>query len=205
MPLFTLIILIALAILGFYAIRQSSARANKRLEDEAEGEQDRSLIKTRTNDVDEVDDRHARQASMYAGDLGDYQKEETEMAIELAREKFGRSLDFSHRSVADVEAILGGAHDYTLLGDPKDTDNLVDWAEIFGCYIATVIQKQTGEGVLARDHQDLGDSSYPFSWRGETLFLQLWCHKRIFDGPEYDVSRRYKADILDRIYRSTSE
>lgn len=201
MPLFTLIILVALAVLAFYAIRRSAGRSDTQLKDDSAPAQHRMPPRRLDDEVEdpgEVDKR--RLAAMYTGNLGEYQKEETDLAVQVAREKFGLTLDYSHRSIADVEAILAGAHDYTLLGDAKDTDNLVDWAEMFGCYIATVIQKQTGEGLLERDHQDLGEDSYPFHWKHETFFLQSWCHKRIFEGPAHDVSRKYKAEILDRIY-----
>ncbi|MAM87123.1 MAG: hypothetical protein CME36_07430 [unclassified Hahellaceae] len=205
MPIFTLIILIALAVLGFYAIRRSAGRSKQQLEDDSAPSQNGRPPRQVSDEVEREPDADKRRlGAMYSGNLGEYQKEETELAVRVANEKFGRTLDYSHRSIADVEAILGGAHDYTLMGDAKDTDNLVDWAEMFGCYIATVIQKQTGEGQLERDHQDLGDDSYPFHWKGETIFPQSWCHKRIFEGPAHDLSRKYKTEILDRIYGPTS-
>ncbi len=128
---------------------------------------------------------------------GDEIKEQmAQNALAIAKE-FGVKLDFSHKSIKRVERLLGNIHkEYTRT---KDDDGLSGIALSFAAYIVTVIERNTSPGVWKRDHPDFGGESFPFEWRGKTIFPYGWCQKRIFDGKQDDVWAKYKVLVLAEI------
>ena len=133
---------------------------------------------------------------MFVGEFGDMQKKLAELALEIAKDNYAISLDFSHESIEQVENILADIHK-----EHKETgheDGLNGVALEFGSYIAATIQKNTNIGRMERNHPDIGEDSFPFYWKGdEVMFPYGWCVKRIFDGPEDNVASKYRALVLD--------
>ena len=129
------------------------------------------------------------------GPIADLQMELTELALKVARE-FGRRLDFSSDSIRLVESILAALHEE--FEKTQSEEGLNGIALEFGAYIATTIQRNTGDGVLERDHPEFGEASFPFHFAGGTIFPYGWCMKRIFDGPADDVWAKYQALVLEQ-------
>jgi hypothetical protein len=133
------------------------------------------------------------------GPIGSLQLDLTRQALELAKE-FRVDLDFSNDSIQRVEQILGEVHDHYMKS--KDDTGLNGIAFQLGSYIATTIQRNFNEGLLSRDDPVIGEGTFPFAWRGGTIFPFAWCQKRIFDGPADNVHSKYRVLVLDP--RSTS-
>lgn len=130
------------------------------------------------------------------GPIADIQMKLTALALQVASESFGKQLDFSTDSIKLVEAILAEFHrEYV---KTQSEEGLNGIALEFGAYIATTIQRNTGQGVLERDHPEFGEASFPFYFDGGTLFPYAWCIKRIFDGPGDDISSKYRVLVLER-------
>ena len=116
--------------------------------------------------------------------------------LELAKEN-GVTLDFSDESINEVEKLLGELHrEYKKAGSEEGFHGL---AIMFGAYIGEVIRRKGFGGTWARNHPQMGENSFPFAWRGQTIFLYGWCAKRIFDGDGDNVAFKYKALILDKL------
>jgi hypothetical protein len=134
---------------------------------------------------------------MFVGDIGDLQKELTDLALQIALENHKISLDFSHASIKNVEFILSNLHEkYTLDGD---VEGLYGIGLEFGCYIAATIQKTTNSGQIEKDHPSIGENTFPFNWNGKSIFPCAWCENRIYDGPGDDVSLKYQTLVLSDI------
>lgn len=137
---------------------------------------------------------------MFIGDLGELQKELTELALQIAKEHYSINLDFSHDSIQQVENILSDIHrQYEETGDTEGLDGI---ALEFGFYIAATIQKNTDMGHLERDHPDIGEAVFPFYWNNKTIFTYGWCEKRIFDGSGDDVTSKYRVLVLDELNKA---
>lgn len=129
------------------------------------------------------------------GPIADLQMELTALALRVAREGFSKKLDFSHESIKEVESILSEFHrEYE---KTKSEDGLNGIALEFGAYIATTIQRNSGEGVLERDHPEFGEAAFPFHYSGGTIFPYMWCVKRIFDGAGDNVWSKYQVLVLE--------
>jgi len=115
-----------------------------------------------------------------------------ELAIQIA-DSFGKKLDFSEKSVKVVEKILSKFHkEYKKTGDEEGLNGI---ALEFAFYIIKVIENNYEKGRLERNHKDFGDDSFPYYWRGSTIFPYSWCLKRIFDGKADNVWIKYKVLI----------
>jgi hypothetical protein len=107
---------------------------------------------------------------------------------------FDIELDYSERSVEDVDGILGELHDE--YRRTKSDEGLQGIALQFGAYLVTVLERHRGPVVWKRDHPDIGTDTFPVEWRGTTLFPFGWCLKRIIDGPGDDLVSKWQALIL---------
>ena len=130
------------------------------------------------------------------GPLAELQRELTNQALAVAYD-LGETLDFTHRSVGTVEKVLGLISDhYHKSGDDTGLNGL---AYQFGAYIASTVQRNFNEGVLLRDHPELGEGTFPFEFRGNTIFPFAWCQKRIFDGSGDNVETKYRILVLEKV------
>jgi hypothetical protein len=128
------------------------------------------------------------------GPISDLQVQLTDLALQIAK-SFRIKLDFSHDSVKNVERILGEI--YREHVKTKKTDGLNGIALEFGAYIATTIQRNTGQGVLERDHPEFGKNTFPFQYAGGTIFPYQWCAKRILEGDADNVWSKYQVLVLE--------
>lgn len=134
------------------------------------------------------------QAQQTEKELLDLKTEANKQAFDIAK-SYNIRLDYSDNSIKDVEFMLGDFHkDYA---KTKDTKGLVGIAMIFGFYIIEVIEKNHGVGRIERNHESIGEDSFPFYWNGTTLFPYGWCLKRIFDGDGDNVELKYKMFVLN--------
>lgn len=117
-----------------------------------------------------------------------------ESAIELGRD-FNFNLDFSDNSIKDVENILNEIHEE--YKKTKNEEGLRGIAIIFSFYIVAVIEKNHGKGKFEKDHESIGENSFPFFWNGKTIFPFGWCLKRIFDGEGDNIELKYRMLILN--------
>lgn len=125
--------------------------------------------------------------------LADLRDQLAGLAVEVG-DVFGLSLDYSVRSVEDVEKILGLVHrDYKRTGDP---DGLEGTALNFGAYILKVIEANFETEEWRRDHPQLGARAFPYRWRDGEIFPSSWCRKRIFNGPAHNVWSKFKALLV---------
>src|SRR5688572_23770756 len=75
---------------------------------------------------------------------------------------FGVTLDYSERSVDDVERILGEVHDE--YRRTKSEEGLQGLALEFGAYLVSVLEKHRGPVVWKRDHPEFGEDAFPLEW-----------------------------------------
>ncbi len=117
-----------------------------------------------------------------------------ELAEQIARDNFGIGLDYSIASIQQVESILAAVHNEYVR--TQSEDGLQGIALEFAAYIVTVIEKHFGVGDWHRDHATIGPDSFPFQWRGATIFPYGWCFNRIIDGPEDDIWVKFNALVV---------
>ncbi len=117
------------------------------------------------------------------------------LAERIAREGFGRDLDYSVESVKEVEKILSAMHDDYM--NTRSEDGLQGIAMEFGAYIVKVIERNYGPAEWQRSDESFGDDTFPLQWRGSTLFPVAWCLKRILDGTGDDVWFKFEALVLN--------
>ena len=107
-------------------------------------------------------------------------------AIENA-ERFGKKLDFSEKSITDVEEILNG---YS-----KD-EEIWSMAYIWGAYIGEVMRRNIGPNCLWTDEK-IFDKETPHLKNNKSRAFPIdkaW--KRIMNGPEDSIISFYKIIIL---------
>ena len=133
------------------------------------------------------------QAPRTSPKLAKLQQELTDMASQVAKD-MRVNLDFSHGSVKSAETILAELH--VEQRRTKSTEGVFGIAMGFGAYIVTVIERNTEPGLWEKDHPSIGENSFPFTWRGSTIFPVGWCLKRIMDGPQDNVWIKYQQYVL---------
>jgi hypothetical protein len=117
-----------------------------------------------------------------------------ELAEQIARDNFGIALDYSIASIQQVESILAAFHNEYVR--TRSEDGLQGIALEFAAYIVTVIENHFGAGDWQRDHATIGTDTFPFQWRGSTIFPYGWCFNRIIDGPEDDIWIKFNTLVV---------
>jgi hypothetical protein len=110
-------------------------------------------------------------------------------AVSMAGTQHGIALDYSEKSIQDVEKILGTIHEEYVASKPER--GAMGLAMAFGAYIGEVIRRGNPGSKWERNHPVAGENSYPLSWLGGEIFPCGWCYKRIVNGPEDDVWHKY--------------
>ena len=129
-------------------------------------------------------------------EMSNLKKKLTGLALQIAG-AMNVKLDFSHKSVENVESILARIHDE--YKKTRDDDGLRGIAVEFAAYMISVMEQNGLKGTWKRDHPDMGPQTFPYEWGEQTLFIYGWCMKRIFDGPGDDVWIKYKTFVLSEI------
>lgn len=132
-----------------------------------------------------------------AAEMAKLRDEMAPLAVRIAEEGYGIRLDYSNESVEQVEQVLGHIHDeYKRTGDDKGLDGV---SLEFGAYIVAVIERNEGPGRWERDHPQMGKDALPYYWRDRVLFPQMWCAKRILDGPGENVWAKFQNIVLSQV------
>ena len=127
--------------------------------------------------------------------MSDLKETLSALAVQVGKESFSITLDYSEASIEKVEFILGELHkEYA---KTKREDGIRGLAAEFAAYIIKVIEKHYEAGVWTRDHPSMGVGSFPYEWRGATIFPASWCFKRIVDGVGDDVSVKYRVFVVE--------
>ncbi|MFH0938719.1 MAG: hypothetical protein V1899_05500 [Planctomycetota bacterium] len=120
-------------------------------------------------------------------------------AIQVAREAFNITLDYSVESVRTVDEILQLVHEESSRTNEKE--GLHGIAFNFGAYISYVIDKNFSPGKW-KPHSQFGKCTFPFEWNGVTLFPTAWCEKQIFNGAEDSVWAKFTVAVLNKCGRT---
>ncbi len=132
---------------------------------------------------------------MASEDMEKLKSELTDNALTIAKE-FGVQLDYSHESIENVEEMLGEVH--AGYKETKDEEGLMGIGLSFAAYIISVIEHNSTPGLWQRNHPTIGKDSFPYTWKGSTLFPYVWCMKRILDDEADDVWVNYKDLVMAR-------
>jgi hypothetical protein len=97
-------------------------------------------------------------------------------------------LDYSIDSIKLVDHILSALHkEYTELGDNISQDiedGYKGYADMLGCYMLAVIDKNNVSGRLSVANDQYG-VAYGFIWvNGDFSDFVSWCHKAIMNGKD---------------------
>ena len=104
-------------------------------------------------------------------------------------------MDFSLDSINTVESVLAELHDFFVETGADDGYNGI--ALSLGASIITVIEKHFQHGTWRRDHEEIGEETFPYEWSGKTLFPYGWCLNRLYDGPADNVASKFTALVVD--------
>ena len=132
-------------------------------------------------------------------DLKKLQEELTVLALRIG-DATGVKLDYSLDSVKHVDAILEPIHQEYL--KDKNMDGLNGVALEMAAYIVTVIEKNLAQGTWERDSAELGSETFPYTFRGQTIFPYQWCMKRIIVGSAEDTWPKFQSLVLDKVDNS---
>lgn len=130
-------------------------------------------------------------------DIAEEMKLRAGQAVVTAADDFDITLDYSPKSVEQVETILAKLHDQhhqTPIEDAQLTKAALKW----GGYIGEVIKTQR-ECDWAIDSSAGGPGSLPIVYddKSESFPVQ-WCYKRIVNGAEDNVWHKFTILVLDR-------
>lgn len=133
---------------------------------------------------------------MIADNIEQDHKKCVSAAIEIAENDYDADLDFSNKSIDEIERILGDIFKQTG-GTNISKRELVILSMIFGSYIAEVVERNFDGGRLEKDHPQVGQDSYPY-YLGPSVFFPInWCYKRLTNGEEDNVSDKYEAFVIN--------
>jgi hypothetical protein len=130
------------------------------------------------------------------GSVEDMMQYLTGEAVGMAREDHGTVLDYSDKSVMDVEKILGALHEE--YRSSRSETGVKGLAMAYGAYIGEVIRRRTPGSIWERNHPVVGEKSYPLLVSGGALFPCGWCYQRIINGAEDNVWHKYALSTQQR-------
>ncbi len=132
-----------------------------------------------------------------SADMNETRDQLAPLAVKIAQEGYGVSLDYSRESIRSVEQVLGALYDqYQQEGRP---DNLQGVALEFGAYIVQVMDRNDGPGKWLKDSPEMGPNTMPYYWRDRVIFPVTWCEKRLTMGPSEDVWAKYQQVVLSQV------
>ena len=112
-------------------------------------------------------------------------------AVKKAEQENHIKLDYSVQSLENIEAILGKLHEQYVKDRSSVAVNEASMA--YGAYLGEVIKRSEPGAYWEADHPVAGEKSYPLYWKGGVSYPWGWCLKRILNGPEDNVWRKYLA------------
>ena len=117
-------------------------------------------------------------------------------AVDLARERFRVTLDWSDSSVQDIESILRYLHEQMQHAKPS-ADRVLQFAKIFGSYVGEVFKRNPGAswGTVS-----LGNDRFP-GMQAERTEVEFWpwgrAQKRLISGPEENVWHYFQTLVAE--------
>jgi hypothetical protein len=114
-------------------------------------------------------------------------------AIQIGNDH-GAKLDYSERSVADVDSILMQMHDAYVHDTSKEENEyaVMGFAISLGAYLIEVIERTYGQGQWSFDETKEGKrEAYPFTFQGQTVYPVDWCADAIAIGERENIRDKY--------------
>ena len=103
--------------------------------------------------------------------------------------EYEHQLDFSEPTIGAVEVLLNG-----LWKSGGNSDELVSSSLLFGAYIGEMIRTCFPQARWVRDASAPGGEESPFIQLDDIkLFPISWCYKRLLNGPDDSVVKKYLA------------
>jgi hypothetical protein len=110
-----------------------------------------------------------------------------EKAVATARE-FNAQLDYSEKSLIEVEAILG-----QLAQPPRpQTEDVAEVCKMWGSYLGEVVRRRFGGEWSIETYPGKQFATLTFSVGGNRLFPTMKIHRRLTQGREDDVWSFYQ-------------
>lgn len=120
-------------------------------------------------------------------------KEYAKYAVEFAKNQFNIRLDWSDRSIEQVEEILSKMHTSALKDKPSE-ENIYKFAQLFGSYIGEVYRRnhKAEWGLVTIDSEELPGLE---TKKGDIIWPWAKTNNRITNGDEENVLHYYKLII----------
>ena len=112
-------------------------------------------------------------------------------AVKDAKDNSQIALDYTPDSIQNVENILGHIHEQYIKKPSSVSANGLGSA--YGAYIGEVIRRSEPDAKWERDDPVGGEKSYPIIWGGGHSYPMAWCYHRIVNGPDDNVSIKYRV------------
>jgi hypothetical protein len=110
-------------------------------------------------------------------------------AVDIGKQNYGMTLDYSTESIEHVEEILGKLYDeYQADPNPRGKNGLI---HIFGAYIGECIRRNHPGDGWPSEVPEGGTGYLSVHWEGGSSAVMGWCHKRLTNGPEDNVWHKY--------------
>jgi hypothetical protein len=119
-----------------------------------------------------------------------------EAVAEMVFAEYGHKLDFSEPTIGAVEAILNGFWEE---GDLSD-DLAANITLLFGSYIGELIREAFPDAKWVRSEFAPGGIESPYIQLDDIQLLPItWCYKRLYNGPDDSVVKKYLAfrEVID--------
>jgi len=119
-----------------------------------------------------------------------------EAAAAMVLAEYGHTLDFSEVTIGAVEAILNG---FWKEGELSD-DLAANISLLFGSYIGELIREAFPDAKWVRSASAPGGTVSPYIQLDDIqLFPITWCYKRLYNGPDETVVKKYLAfrEVID--------
>jgi hypothetical protein len=125
-------------------------------------------------------------------DIDTYMASLAGKSVELVKSSYGIALDYSPRSVEDVEKILTTKYDL-LKNQPMSEDQFADAANIWGAYIGEVLKRaRPAHWEKDSSRGDKGALPIVFNDTHEEAFPCAWVYHRLKNGPEDSVTTKFE-------------
>jgi hypothetical protein len=123
-------------------------------------------------------------------------RKHADAAAEMVFAEYGHTLDFSEPTIGAVEAILNG---FWKEGDLSE-GLAANITLLFGSYIGELIREAFPDANWVRSESAPGGVESPYIQLDDIqLFPITWCYKRLYNGPDDSVVKKYLAfrEVID--------
>jgi hypothetical protein len=117
--------------------------------------------------------------------IDDEVQEQAQIAVDMAS-KQGKVLDYSEKSIAMVEEILGEIYSDIKSGKLAETE-APQLANVFGSYVGETLRKVIGRGNWIIPDDGPGAGAWTLQIDGGQTFFPAKAYRRITAGPEDNI------------------